>query len=456
MTLRTRALLAICATLVGCAEPQTARLAPQTADLSEMRVFAGRTAAAPRASNGEIARDFLDLVFELENGAPVPVFTRFQGPITVAVAGGTTGALDRDLDQLLARLRAEAGLDIARVSGGPATITVEPVARAKIQRVSPTAACIVRPNVSSWDEFRDRKADPSTHWDKLARRERMAVFLPTDVSPQETRNCLHEEIAQALGPVNDLHRLTNSTFNDDDFHVTLTGFDMLILRAMYDPALADGMSRAEVARRLPAILHRLNPAGRRADSAPLAADRPDWTEAIRMATDPTAPRARRLQAAGDAVKLARRMGALDPRRAYANYVLGRLSLPADPDTALYALIEAGRIYEARPDTEVQAAHVSMQIAAYQLATDRPEIAISLVDQHLPVAERAQHAALMSLMLMVKAEALEVLDREGQARAVRDEAVAWGRYGFGPMTEVRRRLDEIAAISPGPRSERAPS
>ena len=453
---RARLLLAVCATLVGCAETETTRLTTQTADLAPMRVFAEHTAPAPQASNGEIARDFLDLVFELENGMAVPVFTRFQGPITVAVRGPSTDALERDLTQLLARLRAEAGLDISRVASGPATITVEPVTRARIQRVSPTAACIVRPNVSSWDEFRDRKSDPATHWEKLKTRQRMAVFLPTDVSPQETRNCLHEEIAQALGPVNDLHRLTNSVFNDDDFHVTLTGFDMTILRAMYDPALQDGMSRAEVARRLPAILHRINPAGRRPETSIAAADRPDWTEAIRMATDPTAPRGRRLAAADEAVKLARRMGPLDARRAYANYVLGRLSLPDDPDTALYALIEAGRIYEARPDTEVQAAHVSMQIAAYQLATDRPEIAISLVDQHFAVAERAEHAALMSLMLMVKSESLRVLGRDDQAQQVERDAIAWGRYGFGSNDEVKRRMDEIAAISPGPRAERAPS
>jgi hypothetical protein len=164
---------------------------------------------------------------------------------------------------------------------------------------------------------------------------------------------------------------------------------------------------------------------------------------------------RRLAAADEAVKLSRRMGQLDPRRAYAFYVLGRLSLPEDPDRALDALIAAGRIYEARPDTRIQAAHVAMQLAAYQLATDRPEIAISLVDQHFPVAERAEHAALMSLMLMVKAEALTVLGRDAQAEAVDRDAIAWGRYGFGPSSEVRRRRSEIAAISPGPRSERSP-
>jgi len=34
-------------------------------------------------------------------------------------------------------------------------------------------------------------------------------------SPQEVRDCLHEELAQALGPLNDLYRLPDSVFNDD-------------------------------------------------------------------------------------------------------------------------------------------------------------------------------------------------------------------------------------------------
>jgi hypothetical protein len=65
----------------------------------------------------------------------------------------------------------------------------------------------------------------------------VAVFIPSDVSPQEVRDCLHEEVAQALGPLNDLYRLPDSVFNDDNFHAVLTGFDMLILRTYYDAEL---------------------------------------------------------------------------------------------------------------------------------------------------------------------------------------------------------------------------
>ena len=71
------------------------------------------------------------------------------------------------------------------------------------------------------------------------------------------RDCLHEEFAQALGPLNDLYRLPNSVFNDDNVHTVLTSFDMLILKITYAPSLKSGMSRTQVQARLPAILKKL-------------------------------------------------------------------------------------------------------------------------------------------------------------------------------------------------------
>lgn len=44
------------------------------------------------------------------------------------------------------------------------------------------------------------------------------MFIPNDTSAQEIRDCLNEELAQALGPLNDLYRLSDSVFNDDNMH----------------------------------------------------------------------------------------------------------------------------------------------------------------------------------------------------------------------------------------------
>lgn len=448
--------LLLCVALAACGASETSRRAGPAMDLPPMKRFTGVVVRPTGKSNSEIARDFMDLTFTLENGEKMPRFTRFEGPVTVRVLGKAPPSLGPDLTRLMERLRREAGIPISLAGRGQdASITIQPVTRSQIQAVAPTAACFVRPNVSDWNEYRARRNDPATNWTQLTGRERMAVFLPADVSPQEIRDCLHEEIAQALGPVNDLYRLTDSIFNDDNFHTVLTGFDMLILRAYYDPELQSGMREAEVAARLPRILDRLNPSGRRAGLAFPAPDLATWQSEIGTATTPRTSRARRLAAAERAVEIAKRFGPTDSRLAFSYYILGRLSLSSAPETALASFLQAGQIYQGRPDTRIQEAHVAMQIAAFQLSAGRADIAIALVDQNLDAVTQAEHAALLSLLLMVKAEALELLDRPAEARRIQNEALAWARYGFGSDAEVRERAAEILAISPRSR-ERIPT
>ena len=439
--------------IAACGSPQTARQATGALSLPPMNTFARATPGRPTQSNATLARDFIDLTFTLENGQNLPVFTRFEGPIAVRVLGRAPSSLTRDLDSLLVRLRREARIDIQRVNANDdAQITVQPVTRAQIQRVAPSAACFVRPNVSNWAEYRARRNDPDTFWNRLTERRQMAIFLPLDVSPQEIRDCLHEEIAQSLGPVNDLYRLTQSVFNDDNFHTVLTGFDMLILRATYDASLRSGMSRADVASRLPAVLARINPRGGRANIARVSSTNPQWQEAITQATNPGENRSRRITSARRAVALAAGFGATDTRFAYSHYVLGRLSLSRNPDQALGNFLAAGKIYQNRPDTAIHEAHVAMQIAAFQLSAGRAEVALGLVNRNIDVVTQSEHAALLSLLLLIKAESLTLLDRPTEAATAQNDALAWARYGFGNETDIRARVSEIRAISPRTRQD----
>lgn len=438
-----------CMALAACAAPETARRADPGLTLPPMKAFDRASPIRPQVSNAIIARDFLDLVFTLENGDEVPVFTRFEGPVTVRVLGPAPPSLRPDLARLLERLRREARIDISEVpaDAANASITIQPVRRSQIRRVAPSAACFVRPNVTNWSEYRARRNDPRTFWRNLTRRQQMAIFLPADVSPQEIRDCLHEEISQALGPVNDLYRLTQSIFNDDNYHTVLTGYDMLILRAHYDRALRSGMTKPEVAARLPGILARLNPEGGASGIAAPVREFPPWRAAIDVATRPGLAQGRRIAAARRAVRLAESFGPTDPRRAFSHYVLGRLLLSQNPDRALASFLAAGRIYQNRPDTSVQEAHVAMQIAAFQLSGGRPDIALRIIDRNIGAVRQAEHAALLSLMLLIKAEALELLARPEEAARVQSDALAWARYGFGSDDEVLARVAEIRAISP---------
>ena len=114
---------------------------------------------------------------------------------------------------------------------------------AQITRVFPTAACFIVPGETDWRELpAPPGAEARIRWSDQATLERAAIFLPLDTTPQDVRDCLNEEITQALGPANDLYRLPDSIWNDDNFHGMATPFDMTILRALYQPELASGMT----------------------------------------------------------------------------------------------------------------------------------------------------------------------------------------------------------------------
>ncbi|MBT8409931.1 MAG: DUF2927 domain-containing protein [Alphaproteobacteria bacterium] len=428
--------------------PSAGRLATPDIELPPMKTFSAPMAERPQRSNARIAQDILDLVFQLESGRPLPVLTRFEGPITVRVLGDAPASLMPDLDRLIARLRSEAGIDISRVAAAQtAGITIEVLRRDELQRVVPKAACFVVPRVTGWREFRRNRRNGTVDWSTLENRERLAIFLPGDVSPQEVRDCLHEEIAQAIGPLNDLYRLPDSVFNDDNFHTVLTGFDMLVLRTIYAPELQSGMSRSQVAARLPRILARLNPSGRRDVNRDTETRTPRrWIMAIERALGPGTPPARRRSAAREAVAIARAEGWQGPRLAFSLYALGRLHLGTEPELAIGAFLQAGAIYQSSDETRIQAAHVGMQLSAFALAAGQPDVALEIVNEHLAPVARAENAALLSTLLMVKAEALELLGRASEARDVRLDSLGWARYGFGSDRAVRARASEIAGLA----------
>jgi hypothetical protein len=441
--------------LAGCmttvpSEEVTARqieLPRAQVTLPPMKAFSATAITRPQRPNSLIATDFLDLAFELESGRELPVLTRFEGPVTLRVTGGTPGFLGSDLKRLMSRLRIEAGIDIHQVSAGEdASITVEVISKRALQALVPHAACFVAPNVSSWSEYKSARRSARTDWTKLTTRTRMAVFLPGDVSPQEARDCLHEEIAQALGPVNDLYRLNESVFNDDNFHTVLTGFDMLILRAYYAPELHSGMTRAEVAAHLPAILERLNPAGGNGRPVHIAPTPRAWKQAIEDAVGAKGNAASRREAALRAVSIARAQGWNDTRLAFSYFALGRLSLGIDSKGALDAFRRAEAIYRASPGSALQVANMGVQLAAYALSGGRAVEAIAIVDEHIPAVKSAENAALLSTLLMIKAEALHLAGRATEAQLVRLDSLGWARYGFGSDAEVGARMEEISRIA----------
>ena len=416
-------------------------------DLPAMRSFSMQTVSAPTRSNADIAADFMDLEFSLESGRRLPVLTRFDGPVTVAMQGDVPPTAPADLGQVMGRLRSEAGIDVSFASAANASIHIEFLPRKRMQAIVPTAACFVAPRVTSWAEYRKSRKSGVLDWTTLTRREHLAIFVPSDTSPQEVRDCLHEELAQALGPLNDLYRLPDSVFNDDNFQAVLTGFDMLILRMHYSSELQNGMTAADVKSRVPALLARLNPEGEFGGLGSFDATPRLWIDQIEAALGPKGVDGARLRAAEKALGLAKAEGWADNRLAFSYFAVGRLNLSHDLPRAVASFTKAAQLYRTLPDGAVHTAHVDMQMAAFALSSGQPDATLALANAAIPVAMRAQNAALLATFMLLKAQALDQLGRAYEAQAVRLDSLGWARYGFGSDQDVRKRIADIAALLP---------
>lgn len=416
--------------------------------LPAMKSFAARRGAPVYRSNAEITRDFLDLSFQMESGRKLPFLTRFDGPIKVSVSPSAPPSLERDLAQLLSRLRTEAGINISRArSGESAQIIIEAIPRRALQKAVPQAACFVVPNVSGWAEFKKNRNHTITDWTKLTKRTRATVIIPSDVSPQEVRDCLHEEVAQALGPLNDLYRLPNSIFNDDNFHTVLTGFDMLVLRAYYAPEIYNGITRSRAAVVLPSVLARLNPRGGSAAAQNSSVTPQEWSHAITASLAPRAKPGKRASEAAQAVRIAKSQGWKDNRLAFSLFVQGRVTLGQKPQLAIESFVQSGALYKQLYGASIHAAHVATQMSAFALSAGQYETAVKMAVEAIPAARQGENAALLATLLMIKAQALEKMNQSAEARAIRVDALGWGRYGFGSERNVRARLNEIKALTP---------
>lgn len=415
--------------------------------LPPMKVFRSQPITPATRPNSEIMQDFLDLAFRMESGRTIPVMTRFNGPITVRATGAVPPSLGSDLSLLTHRLRSEAGIDISISNAANASITIEALPRKELQRAVPHAACFVVPRVSSWQEYKTARRTKVIDWTTLNRREHAAIFIPSDVSPQEIRDCLHEELAQALGPLNDLYRLPDSVFNDDNIHTVLTGFDMLVLRMYYSPSLSNGMTRGQAAAVLPGLLANLNPSGQRGGGRAQQDTPRDWINYMTTALAPGSSMNTRINSAAQAIDIAGALRWTGPRRGFTHYAQGRIQVASDPDAALASFITARRFYGNSQSTQLHAAHVAVQLAAFTLSSGQAQETISLVDSYIPTAQRAQNAALLATLMMFRAEALELLGRNAEAQQVRLDSLGWARYGFGSEQNVRARLREVRNLSP---------
>ncbi len=440
--------------LVSCAgappDPVTKsypEAAPAGLSIPAMQSFSLQAPSSVRHSNSELAANFLALEFHLEGGRDLNRITRFEGPISVALTGNVPTTASAELTRLIARFRAEAGLNIATApSAETASITVNFVSGAWMKRLVPSAACFVVPGVSSLAEYRAAKSAAATDWAQIMQRSRVAVFIPENASPQEVRDCLHEELAQAMGPLNDLFELPDSVFNDDNFNTVLTDFDMLMLRLHYAPDLQSGMGQVQVASLLPELLARYNPSGQFVSGNAFPSRSPTaWLALVPRAMGSDEAGGRK-SAAQKMLQMALAQGWQDNRLGLSYFLLGRLTAPSDPAQAIAYFNAASNIYRSMPDGGIHAAHVSLQLAGIALSSGQNAQAVAFADSAIPALKAGQNAAMLSTLMLIKAKALEEMGRIDAAQAIRLDTVGWARYGFGSDQAMRAKTAEIAALA----------
>lgn len=441
--------LLLLAALSGCAErgQDMSRLAldPAGGGLAAPHFRVSRP-FAPARTNTEIAHDIIELGFFLESGREIAQFSRFEGPVGVALSGDVPPGAAQEVDRLLERMRREAGLQVERVARAPAEVTVVFVPSRQLRVAVPQAACFVVPNVSSWEEFRARRRAGALDWAEVANRTRVGVFVPSDMAPQEIRDCLHEEIAQAVGPLNDLYRIPDTVFNDDNFQTVLTGFDMLVLRVWHAPELRSGMSRAQVAERLPAILARENLGGQRPFRGILPERNPRaWIDAVETALGSRASQGQRRNAAARALEIASSRGWEDARLGFSLFLVARFAPASEGEAALAALMRARQVFGAMPGGEVHAAHMDMHLVTQALAAGQTDLVLALSARALEAARRTENAAFQSVLMLLRAEALARRGERAEAGALRKAAAPLSAWGFGRADAQERRIAEIAAL-----------
>ncbi len=392
-------------------------------------------------ANTVIADEFISYLFETEGGVRIPRLLKYEGPIRVSL-DSALGAYRSDLQSVLAGMRQQSGIDIA-LTDGPANIRILRVPAAALRQIYPTAACVVVPGVSSFAEVQRRQFP---RWSRQSTLTKAVVLIPDTTPPYVVRACLNEEIAQALGPVNDLYRVSDTVYNDDNVFNTLTNYDHLILRLLYSPDLRNGMGQAAVRAQLPALLARYNPVGAQSNGRATSSDK-RWKALIETAMNGANPRPTRLNAAQRAVERARRLGG--HRLAHSLIIYGRLTLRNQPTLAAPAFQEAYQLNLSQlGPNNLRTALAAMHVAAVAIKAREYDAVITLTTPALATAKRFNDPVLRAGLQSLRALAFAQLGQKSAASVARVDSLAQARYAFGNnATQIAAAQAQIDGLMP---------
>ncbi len=400
-------------------------------------------------SNADYTDYMISLYYQTEWDAIRVGLAKWDAPVTVSIDSSALDAYQPFLEQYIDRLRSEGGVDIRTATAGAGAISVAAAPADQMRRTFATAFCLVAPGRLSFEELISALADPDDiDWTRVQRIEAATIFIPVDASPYQVRACLMEEIAQALGPGNDIFYLANSIFNDDGAHMRPTSFDMLALRVLYNPALKPGMAQSDAEPIVRDVLDMLRPEGAGVPRGPSFSQAPEWKDAILASSAHGVPAASQLAIAEEAVRLSRSFSSVDPRRGFSFERLGRAYLAhgkaLEAESAFRRAIAAYQLSVGDQDVRVASARVGLAIALNEQGKNGK--ALTQVDLALPVLAAHDAEDRISAAFKQRHDAQTALGHETEALNTALIGVDWALYAlgadYGELAESRKNIIKV--------------
>lgn len=420
-----------CATDPGANLREANRTTPQV--LVERPAYPGYGAAQGQQSlnwsNASFAQDFAKIMFETEWGGKQSKLLKWDGRVEVAIATTELNAFRAEIAEYLAVLDANTpDLSISLVTGADGDIILRSAPAEEMVEYTPATQCFITPVDMDWMAYIEASVKGEINWETVERLEKATIFIPAFAAPFSIRECIAEEIIQALGPANDLYGLEDSVFNDDEAHIWPTAFDLKILSVLYSDSLIAGMSRETAVEAAKIALAR----------TPEGTEQREWTKASRLyhteyhrylTSEEAKDRKRALERAIDFSKLLpkhdHRRGEARRRQAYVARNDG------DNKKAITLAEEAINIFRlGLPEDSPRLARLLSDYAFFLSLDDRNEEALAALEEALPIL--AAHAAEdeFVLSLHLRAYAHIFLDNRVEAQSAARETIAWARYAYG--------------------------
>ena len=392
-------------------------------------------------SNSSLADLFVLLTHGLESGRSRKNLQRFETAVNVGMIGEAAPRYRKFLGELLAEIRNRSEVDIHEGTP-PHNLLIRFIPGEEFLPHT-SNQCVILFGQPTWPEFLlDTNAYSGLVTQKQDHQEKMSIFIPDTIEPFKVRECLLEEITQALGTANDLFGLATTISNDDNAHSWPTAIDYLMLKALYDPRLSSGLSKAETRKQVLPILQEINPQGRSAPDLPTIRqkDFKDWRLTLFSMFDDDLTDERRLELGRQVYHEAESKA---PDSAYecmgASTYAHAAGLADDPEAPILharAIEICTRVHGA---DDIRIAVLRLDRSLDNLNEDRYRMAKDEAEAVLPalLSHGLEDQVALSWLIQAVA-ALELGDPHWESDYL-EVALAWAAYAFGDDNRLTEKL-----------------